>query len=124
MAKAHLKLANGTEVTIEGSPAEVARIVAQTQGGASQTPSSPKGTKVVDAKREVKKQRTATDRVVGFKEDGFFDKPKALGDIKAELQKAGYLYPVTTLSGVMLGLVQKKLLTRAKTPEGWVYGNR
>jgi hypothetical protein len=124
MAKAQFKTRDGTNITIEGDPAEVAKIISQIQGGQTQSSSSPKATKASDTKREVKKQNTATDRIAGFREEGFFDKPKTLGEIKAELQKAGYLYPVTTLSGVMLQLLKKKLFTRDKSPNGWVYGNR
>jgi hypothetical protein len=57
-----------------------------------------------------------------LKEDGFFDKRKGLAEISKALEEKGYIYPVTTLSGVMLGLVQKRLLGRRKVEGRWVYG--
>lgn len=120
MAKAQISTAQGTQITIEGSPREVASIVTAIEGLRS---SSARG-RHDDKKREAKKQRTATDRVVALKEEGFFDKPKRLGEVAAKLEQSGYLYPVTTLSGVMLSLVQKKLLARKKSEGAWVYGKR
>jgi hypothetical protein len=57
-----------------------------------------------------------------LKEDGFFEKPKSLADISKALEEQGYLYPVTSLSGVVLGLVQKKVLRRKKVDKKWGYG--
>jgi hypothetical protein len=45
-----------------------------------------------------------------------------LAEVSKALEEQGYIYPVTTLSGVMLGLVQKKLLGRKKIEGRWVYG--
>ncbi len=41
-----------------------------------------------------------------------------------KLEESGHLCPVTTLSGVMLGLVQKRLLSRVKRDGVWMYGKR
>jgi hypothetical protein len=60
--------------------------------------------------------------MIGLKEEGYFDKPKALGDITQALEEKGYLYPVTTLSGVVLSLVKNKHLRRKKVEGRWVYG--
>ena len=64
----------------------------------------------------------ASDLVVELKEDRFFDKPKGLAEISKALEEKGFIYPVTTLSGVVLGLVQKRLLGRKKLEGRWVYG--
>src|SRR5438094_7031722 len=120
MAKAQISTARGTKITIEGTPREVVSIVASIEDLRRPGPHGRQEEK----KKEAKKQKSGTDRVVGLKEEGFFDKPKRLADVASKLEQSGYLYPVTTLSGVMLTLVQKKILTRKKSDGVWVYGKR
>ena len=50
-------------------------------------------------------------------DDGFFKKPKTIAEVKAELENRGHHIPVTSLSGPMQKLCQKKLLRRQK-PDG------
>jgi hypothetical protein len=57
-----------------------------------------------------------------LREEGFFNKPRGLTEIAKALEERGYIYPVTTLSGVVLGLVQRKDLGRKKVEGRWVYG--
>jgi hypothetical protein len=45
-------------------------------------------------------------------------------EYRIKLEEGGFMYPVTTLSGVMLSLVQKKILSRKKVDGMWVYGKR
>jgi hypothetical protein len=123
MAKAEIKTADGTHITIEGSAAEVANVVARIRGAPSSTGRRGES-KRETAKREAKRERTASDLVANLKEEGFFDKPKRLADVGQKLEESGYLYPVTTLSGVMLSLVQKRILTRKKSDGVWIYGKR
>ena len=103
MAKATIKSKSGAVITVQGTHEEIASIIGIFE-------------------KEEKKRAAASDLVINLKEDGFFDKPKGLTDIAHSLEEKGYLYPVTTLSGVMLGLVQKKLLGRKKLEGRWVYG--
>jgi hypothetical protein len=124
MAKAHIKTPTGAEITIEGDSAEVAKIILQVQAVPESKASIRHQAKTLEQKREVKKQRTASDLIVVMKEDGFFNKPRGLAEVAFELQKEGRLFPVTTLSGVMLSLIQKKILSRIKNDGHWVYGKR
>lgn len=124
MAKATVRTKGGSSVLIEGEADEVARIVRQidadTQIGIAKR-------MVMDEKRaakEEKKTRTAKDLVVSLKEEGFFRRPRRLADVTTKLEETGYLYPVTTLSGVVLALVQQKILTRTRKEGVWVYGTR
>jgi hypothetical protein len=78
--------------------------------------------KAKTAKKERKKRMAASDLLVELKEEGFFDKPKSLTEIAKALEEKGYIYPVTTLSGVMLWLVQKRLFGRKRLEGRWVYG--
>ena len=49
--------------------------------------------------------------------DDFFKKPKTISEVKAELENRGHHIPVTSLSGPMQKLCQKKVLRRQK-PDG------
>ena len=122
MTKATIKSKSGAVVTIEGSEKEVASILATLERATTVERTKGLMTKTQAAKKERKKRATASDLVIGLKEDGFFDRPKGLMEISKALEEGGYLYPVTTLSGVMLGLVQKKLVGRKKIEGRWVYG--
>src|SRR5207302_22016 len=106
-------------ITIEGNESEVSTILATYER-----------TSVVDqAKKAIARSRTtkksekgrqgASDLIVELREAGFFEKPKSLGEIAHALEEKGYLYPVTTLSGVVLGLVKKRELHRKKHEGKW-----
>jgi len=49
--------------------------------------------------------------------DGFFKKPKTISEVKAELENRGHHIPVTSLSGPLQKLCQKKSLRRQR-PDG------
>jgi hypothetical protein len=55
--------------------------------------------------------------------DGFFKKPKAISDVKAELENRGHHIPITSLSGPLQTLCKKKELRRQRTDGRWVYSN-
>jgi predicted transcriptional regulator YheO len=122
MAKATIKSKSGAVITIEGSETEVSSILATYEKSAIVGQVKELATKVSSHKKEQKKRAAASDLVVELKEDGFFNKPKGLSEVAKALEEKGYIYPVTTLSGVVLGLVQKKLLGRKKLEGRWVYG--
>ena len=122
MAKATIKSKTGAVITVEGSDKEVANILGVFERTAAVGHAKEKISKGQVIKKEEKKRSAASDLIIGMKEDGFFDKAKGLNEIGKALEEAGYIYPVTTLSGVMLGLVQKKLLGRKKTEGRWIYG--
>jgi hypothetical protein len=54
-------------------------------------------------------------------EEGFFDKPKTLADVKAELENRGHHIPITTLSKPLQRLCQNRTLRRQKIESN---GNR
>ena len=124
MAKAHIKTKSGAQITIEGDATEVAKIVAQIDQPTHTQTLKESSTAARRSESTKKTSRTIGDLVVGLKHEGFFDKPKSLGEIAAELEKSGYLYPTTTLSGVVLSLLKSKELTRTKKDGKWVYGKR
>lgn len=122
MAKATIKSKSGAVITIQGTQKEIASIIGAFEGATADAPAKEQRLKAGTTKKEDRKRAAASDLVIGLKEDGFFDKPKGLTEIANALEEKGYLYPVTTLSGVMLGLVQKRLLGRKKLDGRWVYG--
>ena len=66
-------------------------------------------------------------RILVLKDEDFMRSPKSIGQIRAELQAHGWHYPVTTLSGELIKLVQKRKLRRQKGKVGkknmWLYTN-
>jgi hypothetical protein len=78
--------------------------------------------RVKATKRAEKKRDSAADLIVRLKEEGFFEKPRTLGDIASALEESGHLYPVTSLSGVLLNLLKQRQLRRKKVEGKWVYG--
>jgi predicted transcriptional regulator YheO len=122
VAKATIKSKTGALITVEGTKEEVSEILATVEKAATIGHARGVIAKATTAKKEQKKRMAASDLIVELKEDGFFDKPKTLTEIAKALEEKGYIYPVTTLSGVMLGLVQKRLFGRKKLEGKWVYG--
>lgn len=66
-------------------------------------------------------------RILVLKDEGFMKSPKSISQIRAELQAHGWHYPVTTLSGELIKLVQKRKLRRQKgkvdKKNMWLYTN-
>jgi len=122
MAKATIKSRFGALITIEGTEAEVASIIHQFESSASINKAREVKKQHTDEQRVQRKRSAAVDLVLSLKEDGFFDKPKSLGDVAEALEEKGHMYPTTTLSGTVLGLVQRKFLGRKKKDGKWVYG--
>ena len=122
MPKATIRTKSGAVITVEGTEAEVSNIVSTFERTTTITRAKGVVAKQKVERKEGKKRSSASDLIVELKEEGFFEKPKALGDISKALEEKGFLYPVTTLSGVVLGLVQKRYLRRKKAEGRWVYG--
>jgi hypothetical protein len=120
--KATIKSKTGAVITIEGSEVEVSNILTVFERTAAVGKEKAVASKVHARKKEDKKRLAASDLIVSLKEDGFFEQPKTLSDISKALEEQGYLYPTTSLSGVVLGLVQKRMLRRKKVDGKWVYG--
>jgi hypothetical protein len=122
MAKATIKSSTGAVITVEGTEEEVSRIISAYERTSVVGQAKEAIARTKAAKRDDKKRRGAADLIVGLRERGFFDKPKALGQISGALEEDGFLYQTTTLSGIVLDLVKKKELRRKKLEGRWVYG--
>jgi hypothetical protein len=122
MAKATIKSSTGAVITIEGEQSEVSSILATYEKTSVVDQAKKAIARTKTARKTEKKREGASDLIVELREAGFFKTPKALGEIGHALEEQGYLYPVTTLSGVMLGLVKKRELRRKKKEGKWLYG--
>ncbi len=114
----------GAQIIIEGTKEEVGRILSDFERLSTVRTVKEEMSHGVLKKREEKKRMAASDLIIELKEGGYFDKPKSLGEVAQELEARGYLYPTTTLSGVVLHLVKRGLLGRKKIDGKWVYGKR
>lgn len=98
-------------------------------------PAESAGTATPPSAKPKKSQRGDIDvdtasiagRILVLKEEDFMKAPKSIGQIRSELQAHGWHYPVTTLSGELIKLVQKRKLRRLKGKDGkktvWQYTN-
>jgi hypothetical protein len=120
MAKAKITTSSGTIITIDGTAAEVKEIISVIKHK-----EETHHRKVTSKKqRERKKMNTATDVILSLRESGYFNKPKKLLEIKMALEEQGMIYPVTSLSPILLKLVRKRLLGRIKEDKKWSYVKR
>ena len=122
MAKATIKSKTGAIITIEGSAHEVSNIVAGFDRLAGVQQTKAKMARHRAERKEERKRMTASDIILGLQDDGFFNKPKNLTEIAEALEEKGHIYPTTSLSGVMLALVKRRLFGRKKSDGKWVYG--
>ena len=72
--------------------------------------------------------RTASGRILVLRDEEFFKSQRSIGEIREELQVHGWHYPLTSLSGTLMDLVQKRELRRQRVKEGkkkkvWKYTN-
>ena len=86
-------------------------------------PKSKKGETGADAP-----PKSLSERILSLKGEGFFGSQKSIAEIRQGLKKNGWNYPVTSLSGPLQSLVQKKELRRERVDEdegrkGWKYSN-
>jgi hypothetical protein len=116
LARAHIESKNGTTIEVEGTPEEIAKIISDVKQKEAQ-----QRAKVAT---QGEKSTNATDFVLELRELGFFDKPRTLSAIKAKLAENGLIYPITSLSGVVLTQVRKKNLSRVKEEGRWAYVRR
>jgi hypothetical protein len=56
-------------------------------------------------------------------QEGFFKKPKAITDVKVELENRGHHIPLTSLSGPLQTLCKQRLLRRQRSDGRFVYSD-
>jgi hypothetical protein len=126
VSEATIELRDGSTVTVKGTPEEVARILAmvQHQGEAKDGPANLPRAKQEVGKGASSKTGPKAD-ILRLKADGFFKgQRRAIKEVQEGLEAQGHIYPVTTLSGALLALVQKRELGRVKQDGVWRYVHR
>jgi len=121
MAKAQLTTRLGTKVTIEGTPAEVADLLARFEGATHPPRGSSPTTRNTEPSSTKKVLASPANLISEFVGTGFFTTPKELNAVKMALEELGHFYPATTLSPALLRLVRKRQLRRIKENKHWVY---
>lgn len=121
MAKAHIKLKSGADVTIEGTSDEVAELLAKLEGEGDKPVRKPAEKVEKSVARGGKSKPSLPDLIAELIDGGFFKEPRELGAIKAAFQEQGHFYPVTTLSPLLLRLVRRRELRRIKDKKRWAY---
>jgi len=119
--KAHIETKNGTKIVIEGKEEEISKVLEMFK--------EKHETHIKESPEKAERKRynnssnklSVADLLLTLATDGFFNKPKTLAEIKHVLEEQGYFYPITTLSGVVLGLVKKRNLRRIKQNKMWGY---
>jgi hypothetical protein len=127
--RADLVMPNGTTVSIEGTPDEVAALVdrltaapasppertvaAQKRGRTGQRPDKPAARSTVGPRELIRELR----------DSDFFRTMRGLGDVQKALEEAAHIYPITTLSPVLFRMVRSKELRRLKENGTWKYVN-
>jgi len=124
VAEASIQLADGSNVTVRGTPEEVARILAMVQSQQSRYSVTSPDSKEPTGRHDSAKTGPQAD-ILRLKATGFFkERPRALRDVKEGLDAQGQIYPVTTLSGALLALVKKRELGRVREDGVWKYVHR
>jgi hypothetical protein len=74
-----------------------------------------------------KEPKTLSQRIMTLQSDSFFREPRTIATVRDGLGARGWHYPVTTLSGVLQSLTQKRRLRRERVRDGrktaWKYSN-
>ena len=122
MAKATIKSQTGATITVEGTPSEVSAVISAYEKTSVVDHAKEAITRARAAKKTDKRRAGASDLIIGMREEGFFEKPRTLGEIAEGLEERGFLYPVTSLSGIVLGLLKQRQLRRKKVGKKWAYG--
>ena len=115
MAKARIKTPEGIAVEVEGTPAEISKVVRELREKLATGPA------LRSRERGGGGRILLVNLVASLVDSGFFKKPRSLGDIKNALEEMGHRYPVTTLSPAMLRQVRRRTLRRIREKKLWLY---
>jgi len=119
VVKAEIKKKDGTHIVIDGSEAEVKRLLDLVHED------KPVKTRRVKENKETKIGKMSIgDMILELREEGFFDKPKSLVEIKNALSEKGGIYETTTLSAQVIRQIRKRNLGRIKQDKKWMYVKR
>ena len=118
MVKAEVKTKSGAHIVIEGTEAEVKRVLATV------VPIKEAASEKMRNSKQSSNKMSINDLLQELTEEKFFDKPKSLVEIKNALEEKGRIYSITTLSPKVLQRVRKRRLGRIKSESKWKYVTR
>ena len=122
MAKAELKLPNGTHVQIEGNAEEVASLLAIYSSESSSKKQSLHPKRSVGSKRKIARKGGPIGLIKELLEEGYFKgKKRRLPEIQKKLEERGNIYAQSSLSPALIRLAKSRQLRRIKEKKGWVY---
>jgi hypothetical protein len=131
MSKAVIVRPDGTRVTVEGTPEEVAAMVQRIDDkskdptprrGGRTSLSVPSGRRAVKAPRRPR-PKGPIDYMRDLIEDDFFKTKRGIAEVKDKLEEQAHIYPITTLSPSLFRLVKAKELRRVRENKQWRYVN-
>jgi hypothetical protein len=131
MPTANIELPNGTKVQIDGSPDEIARVLAlyQQPRGTPQ-PSShepapqPQRSKSRKARRPGAGPRNRNGAIQHIRlliAEQFFDERQTLAKVQVKLEEHGHIYSQNQISTPLRRLVVRRELRRLREGKNWTY---
>jgi len=123
MARTNIITKDGTKITIEGSPEEVAIILAKIKGANKSLGNLRQGKTQLAERFSVSQKATPINLIKFLIGEDFFKKPRKIGEIKKVLAEKGHLYPLSSLSPALLRLIRKRQIRRIKEKGIWLYTN-
>lgn len=129
LAKATIRLPNGTVVQIDGTQEEVQHIIAFY----GQTVSEQKTASVAQKKKNTVKRKHSggagvrrnatgpTKLITELRDSGYFKERRTLSDIQKKLEEKGFIYATTSLSPALTQLTKRGDLRRVKEQGVWKY---
>lgn len=73
---------------------------------------------------KIKKSTSVASLIEALKDEGFFNQPRMLKEIRDELAKNNYHYSVTSLTNPLQRLTRQKILGRLLENGKWAYVKR
>jgi superfamily II DNA/RNA helicase len=116
MATAKISMSDGTSVEVNGTPEEVAAVLADLKINRT----SP-ALQVLPARSRKASKGEIPGLIDSLKSEDFFKAPRKLADIQKKLAELGHHYPVTSLSGAMQVQSRNRNLRRFKQNGKYVY---
>jgi hypothetical protein len=131
MPTANIELANGTKVQIDGSPEEIARVLALYQQPRS-TPqpsghepaAQTSGRKPRKADRPGSGSRSRKGAIQHIRVligEQFFDERQTLEAVRVKLEEHGHIYSQNQISTPLRRLVVSRELRRLREGKNWIY---
>jgi hypothetical protein len=89
-----------------------------------EAPSAASTTRDATSGRKQRVPHSCETRIIFLREENFFQSARSLSEIRDELRLHGWIYPLTSLSGKVQSLVQKRELRRTLVQAGKKKGYR